>query len=36
MAEHIGQQLGNYRLVKLLGEGGFAEVTILANHRACA
>ncbi len=26
MAEHIGQQLGNYRLINLLGEGGFAEV----------
>jgi eukaryotic-like serine/threonine-protein kinase len=26
MAEHIGQQLGNYRLIRLLGEGGFAEV----------
>ena len=23
---HIGQQLGNYRLTTLLGEGGFAEV----------
>jgi WD40 repeat protein len=26
MAERVGQQLGNYRLVSLLGEGGFAEV----------
>lgn len=26
MADYIGQQFGNYRLVKLLGEGGFAEV----------
>ena len=26
MANYIGQQFGNYRLVKLLGEGGFAEV----------
>lgn len=26
MAERVGQQLGNYQLIKLLGEGGFAEV----------
>src|SRR6266851_6669750 len=26
MADYLGQQLGNYRLVRLLGEGGFAEV----------
>src|ERR1700730_8528390 len=26
MAERLGQQLGNYRLIRLLGEGGFAEV----------
>src|SRR5258706_2249511 len=26
MAERVGQQLGNYRLISLLGEGGFAEV----------
>ena len=26
MADRSGQQLGNYRLVRLLGEGGFAEV----------
>jgi WD40 repeat protein len=26
MAERDGQQLGNYRLLKLLGQGGFAEV----------
>ena len=26
MADRVGQQLGNYRLVRLLGEGGFAEV----------
>lgn len=26
MANRVGEQLGNYRLVRLLGEGGFAEV----------
>ena len=26
MADRVGQQLGNYRLVRLLGVGGFAEV----------
>jgi serine/threonine protein kinase len=26
MADRVGQQLGNYRLVSLLGHGGFAEV----------
>src|SRR5919109_2957909 len=26
MADRLGQQIGNYRLVKLLGSGGFAEV----------
>jgi serine/threonine protein kinase len=26
MNERIGQQLGNYRLIKLLGKGGFADV----------
>src|SRR6266568_6931635 len=26
MADRVGQQLGNYQLIRLLGEGGFAEV----------
>jgi serine/threonine protein kinase len=26
MADRVGQQLGNYHLICLLGEGGFAEV----------
>src|SRR5258708_2489401 len=26
MPDRVGQQLGNYRLIRLLGEGGFAEV----------
>ncbi len=26
MVDHLGQQLGNYRLVTLLGEGGYAQV----------
>lgn len=26
MNDHVGQQIGNYRLVQLLGSGGFAEV----------
>jgi serine/threonine protein kinase len=26
MADRLGQQLGNYRLVRLLGQGGFADV----------
>ncbi len=26
MAEHMGQQLGNYQLIRLLGHGGFADV----------
>ena len=26
MIEYVGQKLGNYRLIKLLGRGGFADV----------
>ena len=26
MADRVGQQFGNYRLVSLLGQGGYAEV----------
>ena len=26
MTDHIGEQLGNYRLLRLLGQGGFAAV----------
>ncbi|HYB01012.1 MAG TPA: hypothetical protein VED37_12400 [Ktedonobacteraceae bacterium] len=26
MSDKAGQQLGNYRLIRLIGEGGFAQV----------
>ena len=26
MLDRVGQQLGNYRLLRLLGQGGFADV----------
>ena len=26
MADRVGQRLGNYTIIKLLGQGGFAEV----------
>ena len=35
MANRVGQQLGNYRLDQLLGQGNFADV-YLGTHTLCA
>jgi serine/threonine-protein kinase len=39
MAVEVGQLFGNYRMVRLLGEGGFGEVYLVENpliHRRAA